>query len=203
MLLKQLTEVYDILDSSTASGETVAAYPALHQARCQHRDRSALWCKGLHRHGKNPHPRQKRQDQRRQRPHHRPARAAWAVWAPGRRVTGFVSDGDGALAGAGRWPAKLAGDAQKRRRAGGRRDSSPRTSAPTRPPQAHLPVPFMGSPMDMAQVNRAEVDRRAWTPSWSVDTTKGNRVINTRTALPSPPPSRKATSWRSATTCWT
>ena len=46
--------------------------------------------------------------------------------------------------------------------------------APTAP---HVPVPFMGSPVEMAQVNAEEL-----TPELdavlSVDTTKGNRVIN-------------------------
>lgn len=48
--------------------------------------------------------------------------------------------------------------------------------APTAP---HDPVPFMGSPVEMAQVNKEEVS-----PDLDallvVDTTKGNRVINTR-----------------------
>ncbi|MDE7245603.1 MAG: DUF1177 domain-containing protein, partial [Oscillospiraceae bacterium] len=50
---------------------------------------------------------------------------------------------------------------------------------PDAPTQPHKPVPFMGSPVDMAQVNQAEVipDLDA---ILSADTTKGNRVINTR-----------------------
>ncbi|HHW26658.1 MAG TPA: DUF1177 domain-containing protein [Firmicutes bacterium] len=48
--------------------------------------------------------------------------------------------------------------------------------APTIP---HEPVPFMGAPVDMATMNRLEID-----PSMdavlSIDTTKGNRVINHR-----------------------
>ncbi|HII61898.1 DUF1177 domain-containing protein [Pyrococcus horikoshii] len=50
---------------------------------------------------------------------------------------------------------------------------------PNAPTQPHDPVPFMGSPVDMATMNRYEVD-----PSMdailSVDTTKGNRIINIR-----------------------
>lgn len=50
---------------------------------------------------------------------------------------------------------------------------------PNAPTQPHDPVPFMGSPVDMATMNRMEVD-----PSMdailSVDTTKGNRIINRR-----------------------
>jgi len=50
---------------------------------------------------------------------------------------------------------------------------------PNAPTQPHEPVPFMGSPIDMAAMNRNEVD-----PSMdailSVDTTKGNRIAKFR-----------------------
>ena len=48
--------------------------------------------------------------------------------------------------------------------------------APTRP---HTPVPFMDSPVEMAQVNREEVTDEL-DAILSVDTTKGNKIINTR-----------------------
>lgn len=55
-------------------------------------------------------------------------------------------------------------------------------SAPTRP---HHPVPFMGSPMDSDQCNRYEV-----TPDMdaalSIDTTRGNRLVNVRGVAISP-----------------
>ena len=47
-------------------------------------------------------------------------------------------------------------------------------NAPTLP---HEPVPFMDSPIDMAEMNRREVDP-AMDAILSIDTTKGNRVIN-------------------------
>lgn len=47
--------------------------------------------------------------------------------------------------------------------------------APVRP---HQPVPFMGSPVDGRQMNAHEVDPRM-EAILSVDTTKGNRIINT------------------------
>ncbi|AOT71965.1 DUF1177 domain-containing protein [Geosporobacter ferrireducens] len=50
---------------------------------------------------------------------------------------------------------------------------------PNAPTQPHKPVPFMGSPVDMATVNREEVDGEL-DAILSIDTTKGNRVINTR-----------------------
>jgi hypothetical protein len=48
--------------------------------------------------------------------------------------------------------------------------------APTAP---HHPVPFMGSPVDMRQMNEHEVDK-AMEAILTVDTTRGNRVINHR-----------------------
>jgi hypothetical protein len=48
--------------------------------------------------------------------------------------------------------------------------------APTRP---HEPVPFMDSPVDIATMNKYEVDP-AMDAILSVDTTKGNRIINHR-----------------------
>ncbi|MFA9496832.1 MAG: DUF1177 domain-containing protein, partial [Candidatus Bathyarchaeota archaeon] len=50
---------------------------------------------------------------------------------------------------------------------------------PNAPIQPHVPVPFMGSPVDMATMNREEVDP-AMDAILSIDTTKGNRVANWR-----------------------
>ena len=50
---------------------------------------------------------------------------------------------------------------------------------PNAPTQPHEPVPFMGSPVDMATMNKHEVDPRM-DAILSVDTTKGNRIINVR-----------------------
>lgn len=50
---------------------------------------------------------------------------------------------------------------------------------PNAPTQPHHPVPFMGSPVDMATVNKEEVDGEL-DAILSIDTTKGNRVINHR-----------------------
>jgi len=50
---------------------------------------------------------------------------------------------------------------------------------PHAPTQAHEPVPFMGSPVDMAAMNAHEVDP-AMDAVLSIDTTRGNRVINHR-----------------------
>jgi len=50
---------------------------------------------------------------------------------------------------------------------------------PDAPTQPHDPVPFMGSPVEMAQVNREEISPEL-DAILSCDTTKGNRVINHR-----------------------
>jgi hypothetical protein len=50
---------------------------------------------------------------------------------------------------------------------------------PDAPVQPHEPVPFMGSPVDTATMNREEVDPDM-DAVLSVDTTKGNRVVNWR-----------------------
>lgn len=90
---------------------------------------------------------------------------------------GFVSDGDGALCALS-IAAKLLDMKVKGDRLEGDVFISTHVcpDAPTRP---HIPVPFMDSPVNMAQVNREEVtdDLDA---ILSVDTTKGNKIINTR-----------------------
>jgi len=50
---------------------------------------------------------------------------------------------------------------------------------PEAPTQPHDPVPFMGSPVDIATMNKYEVDPRM-EAILSVDATKGNRVANFR-----------------------
>jgi hypothetical protein len=50
---------------------------------------------------------------------------------------------------------------------------------PHAPTQPHEPVPFMGSPVDIAEMNKHEIDP-AMEAILSIDTTKGNRIINHR-----------------------
>lgn len=88
---------------------------------------------------------------------------------------GFVSDGDGALAAVAT-AAKLADMAGKGDRLPG--DVIVTThicpDAPTRP---HEPVAFMDSPVDIDTMNAEEVEP-AMEAVLSIDTTKGNRVVN-------------------------
>ncbi|WP_326974822.1 DUF1177 domain-containing protein [Caproicibacter sp. BJN0012] len=92
-------------------------------------------------------------------------------------VIGFVSDGDGALAAI-----TVAAKLLDMRKKGDVLEGDVFVSTqicPHAPTQPHKPVPFMGSPVEMAQVNREEVSPEL-DAILSVDTTKGNRVINTR-----------------------
>ena len=90
---------------------------------------------------------------------------------------GFVSDGDGALAAVA-CAMKLGAMRQNGDVLPG--DVIVATHiCPDAPTQPHEPVPFMGSPVDIAQMNRQEVDERM-DAILSIDTTKGNRIINVR-----------------------
>lgn len=90
---------------------------------------------------------------------------------------GFVSDGDGALTALA-CAAKLIDMHKKGDVLPGDVFVSTHV-CPHAPTMPHKPVPFMGSPVSTAAVNKEEV-----TPDLDaivvVDTTKGNRIINTR-----------------------
>ena len=90
---------------------------------------------------------------------------------------GFVSDGDGALAALA-VAAKLLDMQSKGDYLEG--DVVVATHiCPDAPTVPHEPVPFMGSPMETAQVNKEEVSGEL-DAILCVDTTKGNRIINHR-----------------------
>jgi len=92
-------------------------------------------------------------------------------------LIGLVSDGDGAVA--------AVAVALKLARMAGRGDVLPGDVivtthiCPNAPTQPHEPVPFMGSPVDMGAMNKHEVDEQM-DAVLSIDTTKGNRVVNHR-----------------------
>lgn len=98
-------------------------------------------------------------------------------------MIGFVSDGDGALAAIAA-AAKLLDMQNKGDYLEGDVFISTQI-CPHAPTAPHKPVPFMGSPVEMSQVNREEVSPEL-DAILSVDTTKGNRVINTRGFVISP-----------------
>ena len=176
MLLKQLIELFDILDAPTADGQRVKDYLLSVNPKA---DITVYPLKG---------PKGKTDMIRIRIPGSRgksKGENAPTIGLLGRlgglgarpEVTGFVSDGDGALAALAA-AAKLLGMQRK----GDYLDGDVIVSthicpdAPTRP---HRPVPFMDSPVEMAQVNAEEVSDEL-DAILSVDTTKGNRIINHR-----------------------
>ncbi|MBO1265143.1 DUF1177 domain-containing protein [Proteiniclasticum sp. SCR006] len=175
MLMKQILEVYDILDSPSASGEAVRDYllsvkpdadVETYKLEGPKGSTDMLKVRVPGRNGKSG------------------GGTAPTIGLLGRlgglgarpEQIGFVSDGDGALAAIA-VAAKLL-DMQKK---GDLLDGDVFISThicPDAPTEPHKPVPFMGSPVEMAQVNKEEVSPEL-DAVLSVDTTKGNRVINT------------------------
>ena len=98
-------------------------------------------------------------------------------------VIGFTSDGDGALAALAA-ALKLA----QMHKNGDVLPGDVILSThicPDAPTQEHFPVPFMDSPIDMQLCNRMDVDERM-DAILSIDTTKGNRIMNHRGFMISP-----------------
>lgn len=90
-------------------------------------------------------------------------------------VTGMVSDADGAIAALA-CAAKLG----RMRDRGDALEGDVRISThicPDAPTEQHDPVPFMGSPVPIATMNEQEVHQQM-DVVMSVDTTKGNRLVN-------------------------
>jgi len=90
---------------------------------------------------------------------------------------GLVSDGDGAVAALS-IALKLADMRAKGDTLPGDVIVSTHI-CPDAPTSPHEPVPFMGSPVEMHSLNAHEVDREM-DAILSIDTTKGNRIINRR-----------------------
>lgn len=92
-------------------------------------------------------------------------------------MVGFVSDGDGALSSMAA-AAKLLDMTNKGDQLEG--DVILTTHiCPVAPTQPHEPVPFMDSPVDILTMNQYEVDNEM-DAILSIDTTKGNQIINHR-----------------------
>ena len=176
MLIKQIIEVFDLLDDSRVNGQKVKDFLLSIRPDTEIEvkplkgpkgvtDMIKIWIKGSE--GKKS------------------GGNAPTIGLLGRlggigarpEMTGFVSDGDGALC-ALTLAAKLLDMQNKGDFLKGDVFISTHI-CPDAPTSPHYPVPFMGSPVEMAQVNAEEV-----TPELdailSVDTTKGNRIINSR-----------------------
>lgn len=178
MLLKQLLDVYELLDTASANGEAVKdyllsidpdarveTYPLYAENGHGKTDVVRVWIPGTKgKINKGPAP---------------TIGLLGRLGGIGARPDqiGFVSDGDGALCALA-LAAKLLDMQQKGDYLEG--DVFIATHVcPNAPTVPHKPVPFMGSHINMIQSNREEVvdDLDA---VLSVDTTKGNRVINHR-----------------------
>lgn len=176
MLIKQIIEVYNLLDDSSVTGEKVADYLRsicpdasleVYPLEGPKGTTDMLKVRVAGMHGKTK------------------GGAAPTIGLLGRlggigarpERIGFVSDGDGALVAVA-LAAKLL-DMQNK---GDYLEGDVFISThicPHAPTAPHKPVPFMGSPVDMAQVNREEISEEL-DAILSVDTTKGNRIINSR-----------------------
>ncbi len=182
MILKHLMEIYDILDDSKASGERVKEYLLGIDPQANVETYPIQGPKGstdmvrVRIAGKNGKSK---------------GGNAPTIGLLGRlggigarpEVTGFVSDGDGALAALSA-AAELLNMAKKGDVLEGDVFISTHV-CPDAPTMPHKPVPFMGSPVSMAEVNREEVTDEL-DAILCVDTTKGNRIYNKKGLAISP-----------------
>lgn len=173
MILKQVLEIYDLLDSSTVSGEKVKELFQKHQwdlvtvNTIEGEEGSTDFVKIIIP-GKNG----------KIKGGHVPTMGIIGrLGGIGARpsVVGYVSDGDGATAAL-----SAALKLVDMYRGGDVLDGDVIVTThicPNAPTQEHYPVPFMGSPVNMDQMNGVEVveDMDAII---SIDTTKGNEIIN-------------------------
>ena len=176
MVLKQMLEVYDVLDDSRVTGADVAAYlkrvnpDANVEVYAVQGEKGATDMVKVRIPGTNG------------KSHGGDAPTLGILGRLGGigarpEVIGFVSDGDGALA-ALTCAAKLL-DMQKK---GDFVEGDVFISTqicPHAPVTPHEPVPFMGAPAYMAIINREEVSPEL-DAILSCDTTKGNRILNHR-----------------------
>lgn len=176
MLIKQIMEVFDLLDDSKVNGEKVKQYLLAIRPNTDILVKPLVGPKGVTDMIKISIPGTNGKKNGGNAP---------TIGLLGRlggigarpEMTGFVSDGDGALCAIA-----LASKILDMQNKGDFLEGDVFISThicPDAPTSPHIPVPFMGSPVEMAQVNAEEV-----TPELdgilSVDTTKGNRIINSR-----------------------
>lgn len=176
MLMKQILEAYDILDDAYVTGKKVEEYLRTIKSDADIQVYELKGPKGYTDMLKVRIPGTKGKTKGGSAPTIGLLGRLGGIGARPERI-GFVSDGDGALAAVA-LAAKLL-DMQNK---GDLLEGDVLVSThicPNAPTQPHDPVPFMGSPVEMAQVNREEVSDDL-DAILSVDTTKGNRVINTR-----------------------
>ena len=175
MIVKEILDIYEILDSAYANGEKVADYLRSIGGNCEI-SVSKLEGKG----GKSTDvikvmiPGSNGKSKGGSAPTIGLLGRLGGLGARPERI-GFVSDGDGALT-------VLAAAAKllKMQREGDLLEGDVLVSThvcPDAPTLPHKPVSFMNSPVSMQQMNQSEVDGSV-DAILSVDTTKGNRIMN-------------------------
>lgn len=176
MLLKPMIEIFDLLDRPDANGEAVAAYFRALNPNIAIEVKTISAEKGSTDFVRITIPGTNGETVGGDAPTFGIIGRLGGIGArPG--VTGFVSDGDGALA-ALTAAAKLSDMAAK----GDRLPGDVRIAThvcPNAPIIPHDPVPFMGSPVGMVIMNREEIFGRM-DAILAIDTTRGNRIINHR-----------------------
>lgn len=176
MLIKQIIELYDILDDIHADGKAVEQYLHAIESKANIEVYPLVGPKGKTDMVKIRIPGTRGKSSGGDAPTIGILGRLGGLGARPERI-GFVSDGDGALVALA-IAAKLLDMGHKGDALEGDVFISTHI-CPTAPTRPHTPVAFMDSPVNMAQVNQEEV-----TPELdailSVDTTKGNRVVNTR-----------------------
>ena len=176
MLIKQIIETFDVLDSSTVTGKDVENYLRGIKADADIEVYELKGPKGSTDMVKVRIPGTRGKTNGGDSPTIGLLGRLGGIGARPEMI-GFVSDGDGALAAIAA-AAKLLDMQNKGDYLEGDVFISTQI-CPHAPTAPHKPVPFMGSPVEMSQVNREEVSPEL-DAILSVDTTKGNRVINTR-----------------------
>ena len=182
MLYRQMLDLYDILDDEKADGKSVVEYMKKINADCLAETHVLKGAQGITHMVKVVIPGEKGKRNGGEAPTIGILGRLGGLGARPERV-GFVSDGDGALA-ALTAAAKLL-DMQKK---GDYLQGDVIVSThvcPDAPTKPHEPVPFMGSPVEMYQVNQDEVTEEM-DAILSIVTTKGNRIANERGFFISP-----------------
>ena len=182
MLYRQMLDLYDILDDEKSDGKSVVEYMKKINADCLAETHVLKGAQGITHMVKVVIPGEKGKRNGGEAPTIGILGRLGGLGARPERV-GFVSDGDGALA-ALTAAAKLL-DMQKK---GDYLQGDVIVSThvcPDAPTKPHEPVPFMGSPVEMYQVNQDEVTEEM-DAILSIDTTKGNRIANERGFFISP-----------------
>jgi hypothetical protein len=180
-MLKQVIEAFELLDDAGACGATVAA--ALQDAGLSDvRVESVGGEKGSTDFVRTVVPGSEGREKGGRAPTLGIIGRLGGIGARPERI-GMVSDADGALVAVS---CALKLGAMQRKGDSLRGDVIIATHiSPRSPVTPHEPVPFMGAPVPMSEMNRREVDP-AMDGILSIDATKGNRIINCRGTAISP-----------------